>query len=739
MAGFLDRFRKQSNRVKTPTVLQMEAVECGAAALGIILGYYKKFVPLEELRVSCGVSRDGSKASNVVKAARGYGMVAKGFRRDLDTIQQTPLPAIVFWNFKHFLVVEGFAPGKVFLNDPAEGPRVVTEEEFDEGFTGVVLEISPGEEFEPGGERPDLIATLRDRVRGSEKAILFALLAGVALIVPGILLPAFVQIFVDKILVQNLQLWYRPLMLGLGLTFLVRAGVGYLQRTILLRLKTKISVSTSSGFLWHVLRLPAEFYSQRYGGEISARVGLNDAVASFLSGRLAQAGLDALLVAFYFILMLAYDWMLAMVALVSVALISAATVLVSRRRVDANRRLLQEQGKALGTIMGGLATIETVKASGGENDVFSRWAGYDAKLLNAKQELGVVTQIFLTVPPTLTVLANVTVLALGASRVIHGDLTMGMLVAFQTLLASFMTPVNSFVSLAGTLQEMEGNISRIDDVLLSPIDPQTEEVGDGTEPTISPSGEEPGKSKSSPKLTGDLQLKSVSFGYSPLEPPLIEEFSVTLAPGARIALVGPSGCGKSTVAKLVAGLNGAWSGEILLDGEPRNQISRRVLANSLAVVDQEVTLFEGSIRENLTLWDSTVPDSALIRACKDACIHDEIVARPGGYDDRVEEGGGNFSGGQCQRMEIARALVTDPRLLIMDEATSALDSVTEEIIDGNLRRRGCTCVIIAHRLSTIRDADEIIVLEKGKVLQRGTHEELLQDGEGLYATLTREA
>lgn len=738
---------KRVTRRKTPTVLQMEAVECGAASLGILLGYYGKFVPLEELRITCGVSRNGSKASNIVKAARTYGMEARGFRRELDDIRESPLPTIVFWNFNHFLVLEGFGAGKVYLNDPAEGPRVVTDEEFDEGFTGVVLEIAPGPDFRPGGEAPSLLADLRSRVRGSERTLLFALLAGVALIVPGILLPAFVQVFVDKILVQNLRLWYRPLMLGLALTFLVRAGMGYLQRYVLLRLKTKISVTTSGAFLWHVLRLPTEFYTQRYGGEISSRVGLNDQVAAFLSGRLAQTALDTILVVFYLILMLAYDWLLALVAFASVIVISGATLLVNRRRVDANRRLLQERGKALGTIMGGLSTIETVKASGGENDVFARWAGYEAKLLNAKQELGAVTQAFLTVPPTLTTLANATVLALGAARIIHGDLTMGMLVAFQTLMASFMAPVNNFVSLASTLQEMAGNMNRIDDVLRSPCDPETEDDGedakDGGGERDGVSLESAGTGQRSwagpPKLDGQLEMDAVDFGYSRLEPPLISGFSVTLAPGTRVALVGPSGCGKSTVAKVVSGLNPPWSGEVRLDGYPRTRVPRRVLSNSLAVVDQEVTLFAGTIRENLTLWDGTVPDAVLIRACKDACIHDDIVARPGGYDSAVEEAGANFSGGQRQRLEIARALVTDPRILVLDEATSALDSVTEQVIDGNLRRRGCTCIIIAHRLSTIRDADEIIVLQKGEVLQRGTHEELMQDPAGLYATLAGDA
>ncbi len=717
----------------------MEAVECGAAALGIVLGYYKKFIPLEELRVSCGISRDGSNASNIAKAARSYGMVAKGYSRTLESIRESNLPAIIFWNFNHFLVVEGFGKGKVYLNDPAEGPRVVSDEEFDLGFTGLVLEISPGEDFEPGGEAPELLTTLRKRVRGSETTILFAFLAGVTLLVPGILLPAFVRIFIDKILVQSVESWIRPLMFGLGITFLVRVGVGFLQRYYLLRLQTKLSITMSSGFLWHVLRLHTKFYTQRYSGEISSRVGMNDTVASFLSVRLAQTGIDAILVVFYLILMLAYDGVLTLVALVAVGLIVGATVQVNRRRVDANRRLLQEQGKALATIMGGLSTIETVKASGGENDLFSRWSGYHAKYLTARQELGEITQTFLTLPPTLTALANTGVLALGASRVIEGHLTMGMLVAFQTLMASFLTPVNRFVSLASTLQEMEGNMNRINDVMRYDIDPQTVEDDDTVRESSREEAGSGDKWIGRPKLAGHLVMKDLEFGYSRLDEALIAEFGVRLEPGSRVALVGPSGCGKSTIARVVSGLNDPWSGDLRLDGSRRAEIPRHVMANSLAMVDQEITLFEGTVRENLTLWDSTVSDPVVIQACKDACIHDEIMARAGGYDQEVEEGGGNFSGGQRQRLEIARALVTNPSILILDEATSALDTITEEIIDGNLRRRGCTCIIIAHRLSTIRDADEIIVLERGKIRQRGTHSELMKDDEGLYATLAREA
>lgn len=716
--------RPKSRRVRTPTVLQMEAVECGAASLGIVLGHYGRIVPLEELRVACGVSRDGSKAANILRAARAYGLEAKGYRWEVETLRRAKLPVIVFWNFYHFLVVEGFGRDRVYLNDPAEGPRVVSNDEFDAGFTGVALTMTPGPGFERGGRRASLAAALGDRVRGSGAAVFFVALAGLALVIPGLLLPAFARLFVDKILVGNMDSWFKPLLAGMVLTALVRVALSTLQHRYLLRLDARISITSSSAFLWHVLRLPIEFFNQRYGGEISARVGLNDEIAAFLSTRLASTAIDALLVVCYAVLMAAYDPGLTLVGIAAAALVVAATLFVNRKRVDGNRRLLKEQAMAAATIMGGLSTIETLKATGAESDLFSRWAGYETKYVNAQQGLALVTQLFLVIPPLLVSLTNALVLVLGAIRVMEGALTMGMLVAFQTLMASFLTPVNNLVSLASTLQEMEGSMNRVDDVLRYRVDPQTGSTEDGAD--------------SDGKLKGFVELDGVTFGYARLEGPLIDQFDLKLEPGSRVALVGPSGCGKSTVAKLVTGLYEPWAGQIRFDGRPRRSLPRGCLAGSVAIVDQDVALYEGTVRENLTLWDPTVPDTAIIAACKDACIHDDITARQGGYDSRVAEGGANFSGGERQRLEIARALVGNPRVIVLDEATSALDTVTEQIIDRNLRVRGCTAIIIAHRLSTIRDADEIIVLDRGKVAERGTYEHLIASG-GLYAQLAAES
>jgi NHLM bacteriocin system ABC transporter peptidase/ATP-binding protein len=714
--------------LKTRTLLQMEAVECGAAALGSILGYYGRVVSLEELRVQCGVSRDGVTAKNIVRAARKYGLVAKGFKRTFEGLGDTKLPAILFWNFNHFLVLEGIVGDQVFLNDPATGPRRVSLRELDESFTGVVLTFEPGPDFVPAGEEPRLVEALADRIRGSETAVLFAVIAGLALVGPGLLVPTFARVFVDRILVARLDSWVRPLLLGMALTALMRGALTWLRSHYLLRLERKVAIANGGRFFWHVLRLPVEFYAQRYAGEISSRVALTDKIAQMLSGRLATTAIDVVMVVFYGALMLMYDWALTLVGVSVVALNFLVMRLVSEQRVDGNRRLLQEAGKMSGAMMSGLANIETLKATSRESDFFAAVAGHEAKVEGAAQELAAKTQVMMSAPAFLTALSSAAVLAFGGYRVMRGDLTMGMLIAFQSLLASFVGPVGSLVGLASQLQELQGDMNRLDDVFRYPIDAQV------AAPDVDPEADQPGMPRSD-RLSGKLELRGVTFGYSILAEPLLDDLTLTLEPGSRVALVGPSGCGKSTIAKLVTRLYEPWEGEVLYDGAEPDHIPRAVFASSVSFVDQDLRLFKGSIRDNLTLWDDTVSDDDLVRAAKDALIHDAITARPGGYDSELEEGGANFSGGQRQRLDIARALATNPRILILDEATSALDTLSEQQIDEAIRRRGCTCLIVAHRLSTIRDADEIIVLDRGRVVQRGSHETLLREPDSLYGRL----
>jgi len=714
---------KPEQRIKVPTVLQMEAVECGAASLAMILAYWGRYVPLEELRQACGVSRDGSKASNIMKAARKYGLEAKGYRKEPVSVKEMQFPMIIHWNFNHFLVLEGFQNGKVFLNDPVMGPRTVSEEEFDQSFTGVVMAFKPGPDFLKGGEKPSIVTALKKRVKGSETALTYVILVGLALVIPGLLIPVFSKIFVDDILLANKQAWLVPLLLGMGLTGLLRGILTWIQKYYLLRLQTKIALTTSGQFMWHVLRLPVVFFSQRFAGDISTRMQSNDKVAMLVSGQLATNALNLIMIVFYFVLMVQYSLLLSLVG----AVVAVVNILylryVSEKRVDLNRMLQQDRGKIIGTAMSGLQVIETLKATGSESDFFAKWSGYQAKALNAEQQIGVTNQYLSAIPIFLFTITNTVVLVIGGFIILNGGMTIGGLVAFQSLMVSFMMPVIGLVGLGGQLQEIEADMSRLDDVLKYPIDDQTRV-----------DKEEDCQAGLHKKLSGYVELRNVSFGYSPQDPPLIEGFNLTLKPGQRVALVGGSGSGKSTVAKLITGLYKPWSGEILFDGQTRQNIPRVVITSSLALVDQDISMFQGTIQDNITLWDETISELDIVRAAKDACIHDDITSRPGGYDSMLDEGGGNFSGGQRQRLEIARALAGSPSILVMDEATSALDPLTEKRVDESIRRRGCTCVIVAHRLSTIRDCDEIIVLEKGKIIQRGSHEELMRTG-GYYAEL----
>ncbi len=725
------KFKKTSRpprrrRVHTPTVIQMEAVECGAASLAMVLAYHGCYVPLEKLRIECGVSRDGSKAGSMLKVARKYGLKASGYKYESAELKSLSLPVIVFWNFNHFVVVEGFDKNRWHLNNPACGPISVTNQEFDESFTGVVLTFEPGPEFKKGGEKPMLSRSLRWRARGTATPLTYAILAGLALVVPGLVIPTFIKIFVDEYLVANMSYWVRPLLLGMGITAVLYGALIWLQQYCLARLEIKLALSSSAKFFSHVMRLPMDFFAQRYSGDIASRVLLNDNVAQLLSGQLATNILNCFMIIFYAVLMFQYDVVLMFAGVIIALLNLVALKFVSRKRKDLNKRVLQYQAKLVGTSMNGLQMIETLKASGGEPDFFARWAGYQAKALNAEQELGFYTQLLNVVPQFLMGINTTIMLGLGGLQVMHGHLTVGELMAFQGLMLSFSMPINQLVMLGSQLQEAEGDMNRLDDVLNYQVDPEL---------ALSEQAETAGDA--SARLSGGLELRNVSFGYSPLAEALIEDFSLRLKPGSRVALVGPSGSGKSTISKLICGLLEPWSGQILLDGYCRSEIPRRVVTKSLGLVDQDILMFSGTIRDNLELWDSSVPAADIVEAAKDACIHEDIAARAGGYGSKMDEGGLNFSGGQRQRLEIARVLANNPSILVLDEATSALDPLTEHLIDDSLRRRGCTCVIVAHRLSTIRDCDEIIVLDQGKVAQRGTHEELIEAG-GTYYNLIKE-
>jgi NHLM bacteriocin system ABC transporter peptidase/ATP-binding protein len=707
-------------RVRTPALLQMETTECGAAALGIILGYHGRYVPLEQLRVDAGVSRDGSKAGNMLRAASKYGLVGKAFSiKDVEDLYHTTLPVILFWGFNHFLVLEGFDKKYFYLSDPASGHRKVSHREFDEKYTGVVLtfEKSPG--FTKGGHAPGLAGGLWKRLASSKVPLAYVLLAGLFLIVPGLIIPAFSSKFVDDVLISGLDAWVMPLLYGMLATVVVQIILTWLQRQYLLRVETRIAISESSKFVRHVLRLPLEFFAQRYAGDISSRIQSNDTVASAISGNLVMAFLNLVLLVFYLCMMLYYDPLLTVVATFIVALNTTIMLLGFRRMAEVNMLQLTEKGRLAGYAVNGLYNVETVKSMGEEQDFFAVWSGHLAKVKDVQQKLNLYSQRLGVVDPVLTFLSTAAILGIGSLRIMDGNLTVGTLVAFQFLNASLMMPASQLMALSSQIQMVRGDMARLDDVLEYPAEQATPQVAMGA-----------GKIKTD----GYVDLRNIAFGYSRLEPPLIDSFDLSLKPGSRVALVGKSGSGKSTISRLVMGLYPPWRGEVLFDRLRRQEISAPILNNSLSLVDQDIFLFQGTVRDNLTMWNPVVPDADVIRAAEDACIHDVIAARPGGYESMVAENGENFSGGERQRLEIARALVNNPSVLVLDEATSALDAVTEKNIDDNLRKRGCTCIIVAHRLSTIRDCDEIIVLDRGKVIQRGTHEEL-RSTEGAYRQL----
>jgi len=656
-----------------------------------------------------------------------------GYAKSIDKLKEMEMPAIIFWNFNHFLVIEGFTKDRVYLSDPAQGRYYVSHQEFDEAFTGVVMTFKPTEKFEKGNEKTGLIPSLVTRISSSKLSVVFIVLASLFLVVPGLVIPSFTQIFIDKYLVNQVSGFVMPLLLVMGGMLLLNSILIYMQQYYLLRLETKLALTTSSTFLWHVFHLPIAFFTQRYSGEIGSRVSLNDKVARLLSGELANAVLNVIVVLFYAALMFSYDVLLTTIGVVMAATNVLALQYVSKARKDGNRRLINENGKLLGTTTSGISMIETLKASGRENDFFMNWSGYLAKVINAQQELGWLTVRLNMIPPLLMSLNTTIILGVGAMRVMDGQMTLGMLVAFLYLMNNFMRPVNQLVSVGSLLQETDGDMNRIDDVLNYET---SEEFNSEAPESTSASSEENDvvAVEEVDKLMGHLEIKNLSFGYSTAMPALIEDFSLKIKPGSRVALVGGSGSGKSTIAKLVAGLYEPWSGEILFDGTPRRDIPRHILNESVAVIDQEVLIFKGTIQENISFWDHRVPEQQIIKSAHDAEIHDTIAERGNAYDAEVTERGANFSGGQRQRLEIARALTLNPSVLLMDEATSALDPKSEKLVMDNIKRRGCTCLIVAHRLSTIKDCDEIIVLKFGKIVERGSHNELIEKN-GLYAEL----
>ena len=706
--------------VSVPVVMQMEALECGAASLTMIMHYYRKWIPLEQARVDCGVSMNGANAKNIMLAARSYGMKASAWRIEPETLmEEGPFPCIIHWGFNHFVVLCGFKGKRAVINDPARGRVIVEWEEFDREFTGICISFEPGESFVPSGKPKSVFSYAKERLKGTGSAAVFVLLTTTIASLIGLIQPVFSRTFLDRLLTGENPEWLTPFLLLFSLMIIISVVVSWISAVYSLRIQGKMSAYGSASYLWKVLRLPMQFFSQRMSADIADRQATNASIASTLVQTFAPLAIQAIMMVFYLIVMIRYSAILSLIGIGAILLNLGVSSIVTAKRVNITRVQQRDAAKLSSATMSGISMIETIKSSGAENGFFGRWAGYQASV-NTQSVKYTRLNLFLgSLPSVITAVANLAVLGLGVMLVVENKFTIGMVMAFQGFLASFMQPASILISAGQSMQEMITQMERVDDVMSYREDS-----------SFSPRE----KKEEYQKLSGAIELKNVTFGYSRLDKPLITDFSMTVKPGQKIAFVGRTGCGKSTLAKLISGLNHPWSGTITFDGIPLEEIDRNVFTGSVSVIDQDITLFEDTISQNIKMWDDSIEDFEVTLAARDAGIYDDIVTRDGGFSHKLLDGGRDLSGGQRQRLEIARALSQDPTICIMDEATSALDARTEHEVIRSINDRGITCIIIAHRLSTIRNCDEIIVMDKGKIIERGTHEELYAKG-GAYAEL----
>lgn len=712
---------KQTGVAKVPIVIQMEALECGAAALAMVLAYYNKWVPLEQARYDCGISRDGSNLRNIYVAATNYGMKVRAFRMEPDMLKEkATFPCIIHWNFNHFVVLNGFKKDKAVINDPARGTVQVPMEEFDKSFTGPCLLLEPGEDFQPSGKRKSTLAFARKQLVGAGAVVAFVAITTIISYLFTVINPVMSRIFYDRLLTKQAPHWVYPFFIALAFLCVIQIVVEWAKAIYTLKINGKMSIEGNASFMWKLLHLPMNFFSQRMTGDLMQRQASNATISGIVVDTVGPLALNTIMMVFYLVVMLRYSVLMTAIGLVSLALDLLFARIMSNKRVSLMRIQMRDYSKLSSSTLAGISMNETIRASGAEGGFFRKWSGYQASVNTQNVRFTTMNTRLGIIPELVSTVSNYAVLFLGVFLAMQGSFTLGMIVTFQGLLSSFMGPASTLITAGQTIQEMRSTMERVEDVMEYPDDPFVkEEVSDDI---------------SYEKLKGMIDLQEVSFGYARFGEPVISDFSMHLEPGKSVAIVGMSGCGKSTVSKLIAGLIRPWSGEIRLDGKEIGEIPRGVFTGSVAMVDQDITLFEDTIANNIRLWDKSIADFEVVLAARDAQIHDDILKRPGGYQGKLIENGRDLSGGQRQRLEIARVLAQDPSVIILDEATSAMDAKTEYEVVRAIKERNISCVVVAHRLSTIRDCDEIIVLDNGRIAERGTHKELYALG-GLYKEL----